>query len=211
MKQPRTVFAAILTLLLAVTVAASFAQQNGYYVLDGFGGVHSGGGAPAVFPQTPYFGFDAAVDIVYIPPGASGNDGVLVLDALGGVHAGGAIAGGSLAPATPYFGFDIARGIAARSSGVSGWERRSDSCRTIGGGVATGSVVSCTGSKKVTGGGVVYFTSNTCATPHSAFATSSRFVTHSGPSADNAWSAGVFNDQVSSIFLRFYAICVDAN
>ena len=34
--------------------------EVGYYVLDGDGGVHAGGGAPAVSPPTPFFGFDIA-------------------------------------------------------------------------------------------------------------------------------------------------------
>jgi hypothetical protein len=119
MKAPRLLISVALTLLLAGTMATSFAQQSGYYILDGFGGVHAGGGAPKVLPPTPYFGFDVAEDIVYVPPGTQGRDGVLVLDAFGGVHRGGAIAVDSLAPATPYFGFDVARGIALRGGGFA--------------------------------------------------------------------------------------------
>jgi hypothetical protein len=117
-REARAAVAAVFVFLFALTAAASFAQQEGYYVLDGFGGVHAGGGAPAVFPKTPYFGFDIAKDIVYVPRGSAGKDGILVLDGFGGVHAGGAIKGDSLAPNTPYFGFNIARGIATRSVGL---------------------------------------------------------------------------------------------
>jgi hypothetical protein len=31
--------------------------------LDGYGGVHTLGGAPVLSPATPYFGFDAARDL----------------------------------------------------------------------------------------------------------------------------------------------------
>lgn len=36
---------------------------GGYYVLDGFGGVHIGGTATVVSPLPPYLGFDAARDL----------------------------------------------------------------------------------------------------------------------------------------------------
>lgn len=100
-------------LTLASPVAAQHAQ---HYVLDGFGGVHAGGGAPAISPPTPYFGFDVAVDIVYIPVGtlSAAGDGVLVLDAFGGVHRGGSLVAAPPSGGTPYFGFDIARAIASR-------------------------------------------------------------------------------------------------
>jgi hypothetical protein len=32
----------------------------GYYVLDGFGGIHAGGGAQKIIPPTPYFGWNIA-------------------------------------------------------------------------------------------------------------------------------------------------------
>ena len=34
-----------------------------FYVLNAFGAVHAGGGAPAINPATPNFGFDIAADI----------------------------------------------------------------------------------------------------------------------------------------------------
>lgn len=71
--------------------------------------------------------------------------------------------------------------------------------------------MTCTGSKKVMGGGVVYFTNNTCSTPFFSIATSSRFVTHSGPASDSAWATGVVNNSANPIYLKLYAICVDAN
>ena len=39
-------------------------QPVPYFVLDGFGGVHPAGGAPALTaPPAPYFGFDIAKDL----------------------------------------------------------------------------------------------------------------------------------------------------
>ncbi len=73
------------------------------YVLDGFGGVHPIGGAPAVAPPTPYFGFDAGIDVELAA------SGLYVLDRFGGLHAGGGAP--ALSPAPPYFGFDIARDL----------------------------------------------------------------------------------------------------
>jgi len=107
-------------LLLVVSVflvaGGAEAQHAPYYVLDGFGGIHAGGGAGAIFPSTPYFGFDAAVEIAYVPVGSlSGHgDGVLVLDGFGGVHAGGVLAASPPGNPTPYFGFHIARSLAYR-------------------------------------------------------------------------------------------------
>jgi len=102
---------ASLVALATLLSASAYATHAQYYVLDGFGGVHAGGGAGIVSPATPYFGFDIARDLAYVP-GSSG-DGLLVLDGFGGVHLGGAVVG--VFPATPYFGFDIARAIVYRN------------------------------------------------------------------------------------------------
>jgi hypothetical protein len=105
-----TLMAAAAALFLVLAIATpSAGQVASYYVLDGFGGVHAGGGAPAV-PGTSYFGFDIAKGIAYAP-GASGN-GIMVLDGFGGVHRVGL--GTAVAP-TPYFGFNIARAITYRN------------------------------------------------------------------------------------------------
>lgn len=111
----RTV-ASVSLLLFLVAAPASAQNHAPYYVLDAFGGVHAGGGAPVVSPGTPYFGFDAAVGIEYIPVGTSTatGDGILVLDKFGGVHSGGALAAHSPGGSTPYFGFDAARAIVYR-------------------------------------------------------------------------------------------------
>ena len=96
---------------------SAHAQHAQYYVLDGFGGIHAGGGAGVISPGTPYFGFDVAADIAYVPLGslAGHGDGVLVLDGFGGAHAGGALAASPPGGPTPYFGFDVARALTYRS------------------------------------------------------------------------------------------------
>lgn len=82
---------------------------SGYYVLDGFGGIHAGGAAPAFSPSAPYFGFDIAKDLEL----NAAQTGAYILDGLGGVHvAGTAVA---ISPATTYFAFDTARGIELNS------------------------------------------------------------------------------------------------
>ncbi len=91
--RPRSVVLVVVALLVWVMPAR--AQNHApYYVLDAFGGVHAAGGAPAITPATPYFGFDVAASVEYIPVGtaAASGDGILVLDKWGGVHLGGALA-----------------------------------------------------------------------------------------------------------------------
>jgi hypothetical protein len=106
-----------LVLVATLVPGTAAGQRAAYYVLDGFGGVHAGGGAPAISAQTPYFGFDVAQDIAYVPYGAGATfgNGVLVLDGFGGVHAGGALPGTQANPRTPYFGFNVARAITYRN------------------------------------------------------------------------------------------------
>ena len=95
-------------LLSAVALIAQYAP---YYVLDGYGGVHAGGGAPAITPATPYFGWNIARDLVHIAVATSNSgDGILVLDGFGGVHKGGKLSTVTI-DATPYFGWDIAKAI----------------------------------------------------------------------------------------------------
>lgn len=108
----------VTTAAAVVGLAAVASAQNHaeHYVLDGFGGVHAGGGAPVISPGTPYFGFDVAADIAFVAVGttvANGN-GILVLDKFGGVHRGGALVAHPPGGATPYFGFDIARALTLR-------------------------------------------------------------------------------------------------
>lgn len=107
---------AVLIFALSPFAAEAQMQKGEFYVLDGFGGVHAGGNAPVISPATPYFGFDVAEDLIYVPQGnsAGNGEGLLVLDAFGGVHVGGALTVDPPALTTPYFGFDVARAIAAR-------------------------------------------------------------------------------------------------
>jgi hypothetical protein len=103
------------TVLFFVSIPA-MAQYFPFYVLDGYGGVHAGGGAVAITPATPYFGWDIAKAIEYVSVGYSSSaygDGLIVLDGYGGVHKGGALAPVSVA-ATPYFGWNIARDLTMR-------------------------------------------------------------------------------------------------
>ena len=78
-------------------------ETGGFYVLDRFGGVHTGGGAAAMVPGTPYFGFNVAQDMELAVLG------FYVLDRFGGVHTGGGAP--VLLPGTPYFGFDVAQDL----------------------------------------------------------------------------------------------------
>jgi hypothetical protein len=101
---------------LFIISTPSFSQTWPYYVLDGYGGVHAGGGAATISPATPYFGWDIAKGIDYFAVANSASNyghGILVLDGYGGVHKGGKLLGQSIS-ATPYFGWDIARDIVAR-------------------------------------------------------------------------------------------------
>lgn len=84
-------------------IARDLELAANFYVLDGFGGVHAGGGAPVLNPTTPYFGFDIARDLELVAAG------FYVLDGFGEVHAGGGAS--AISPATPYFGFDIAKDL----------------------------------------------------------------------------------------------------
>ena len=88
------------------------------YVLDGWGGVHPSGSAPAA-PDSAYWpGWDIARGIALRPDKASGY----VLDGWGGVHSFGAAP--ARAAGAYYPGWDIARGIALNpcdASGTSGW------------------------------------------------------------------------------------------
>lgn len=115
----RAVFVCFATLVLLVAAAPAWAQHTQYYILDGYGGIHSGDGAPAI-TGAPYFGWDIARDIAYIPVGtpSSIGDGMLVLDGFGGAHAAGALIADPSSTTPPYFGFDIARAIVRRDAPV---------------------------------------------------------------------------------------------
>src|SRR5512137_337206 len=113
MKMKSAIFCMSVLLLFSLPVLSQVAP---YYVLDGYGGVHAGGGAPAIAPLTPYFGWDIAKSIDYVPVAAASSiygDAVLVLDGYGGVHKGGKLSSIGV-PATPYFGFNVARSLVYR-------------------------------------------------------------------------------------------------
>lgn len=86
-------------------------EQNGYWILDGFGGLHAFGAAQAPLPETGdsgyfYANWDIARDLEAGPDEA----GVFVLDGFGAVHAAGSARGaGFLVLPRPFFGWDIAR------------------------------------------------------------------------------------------------------
>lgn len=74
------------------------------YELDGYGGLHPVGGAPAATGGPYWSGWDIARGLVLQSSGTSGY----VLDAFGGIHPFG---GATAVTNAPYFGFDIARDI----------------------------------------------------------------------------------------------------
>ena len=102
---------------LFLLVTPSHSQYVPHYVLDGYGGVHAGGGAGSISPATFYFGWDIARALQYVPVAVSSSTyghGTLVLDGYGGVHRGGKATSVSISPITPYFGWDIARDLVFR-------------------------------------------------------------------------------------------------
>jgi hypothetical protein len=81
------------------------------YTLDGYGGIHSNGGSPALSATAYWPGWRIARSAALLPDGTGGY----VLDGYGGVHRFGSapvIAAG----AYPYFGFNIARDVAMMAS-----------------------------------------------------------------------------------------------
>ncbi|HEX6538883.1 MAG TPA: Ig-like domain repeat protein [Candidatus Dormibacteraeota bacterium] len=93
---------------------------KGGYMLDGWGGVHAFGDAPAVVDTSYWPGWNIARAIVLRSDGKSGY----LLDAWGGLHPFG-VAGDVPPPVTGITGYwpgwDIARGVVLRSDGVSGY------------------------------------------------------------------------------------------
>ena len=90
------------------------APLGGGYEVDGWGGVHAFGGAPAKTGSAYWPGWDIARGIALDPAGGGG----LVLDGFGGLHP----FGTTQAPSSgPYFpGIDIARGVVMRSDSTPG-------------------------------------------------------------------------------------------
>lgn len=86
--------------------------SEGYYVLDGLGRIHPGGGAPVLVPPPKPLDADLARDLEL----DSSRHGAYILDAFGGIHIAGSSA--SLAPSTPYWGWDIARALKLTADGT---------------------------------------------------------------------------------------------
>lgn len=100
-------------------------QVNGYFILDGFGGIHAAGGAlgtmirstPGDDISIPFFGFDIARAIEVTPSGR----GIYLLDGFGGVHKlGDAFKAFPLGgpAATPIWGWDVAEDIELITNGA---------------------------------------------------------------------------------------------
>jgi hypothetical protein len=104
-----------------VLTSTSTAAGSSGYTLDGYGGIHPFGGAPAIAPGASYWkGFDIARRIVLLADGSGGY----VLDGWGGIHP--FATGSNTMPATPtvysyWNGFNIARDLQLMpgSTGVS--------------------------------------------------------------------------------------------
>jgi hypothetical protein len=85
------------------------------YVLDGWGGLHPFGGAPAGAGGPYWPGWDIARGVSVVPRGTNG----FVVDGWGGLHP---FNGAKLATGGPYWpGWDIARGVAVLPGGTSGY------------------------------------------------------------------------------------------
>ncbi len=95
-------------------------NQSQLYVLDGWGGVHSVNGSPALATSAYWQGWDIARGLAMLPTGTGG----LVLDGWGGLHAVGSGVS-QPAPSGYWTNWDIARSIAlapwATASAPAGW------------------------------------------------------------------------------------------
>src|SRR5207244_5624584 len=88
---------------------AVYGDGSGGYQMDGYGGVHNLGGAPASGDYARW-GFDIARAIAVDPTATSGTPkGGWTLDGYGGVHPFGGEPG--VGPTAYWPGFDIARGL----------------------------------------------------------------------------------------------------
>jgi len=84
------------------------------YTLDGYGGIHSDGGSPAMNASSYWPGWKIARSAALLPDGTGGY----VLDGYGGVHQFGST---PVIPAGayPYFGFNIARDVVMHPSATA--------------------------------------------------------------------------------------------
>ena len=100
------------------TYRVAYAAAQSGYVVDGFGGLHAVGGAPAATGGPYWSGWDIARGVARRAAG-----GGLVLDGFGGLHR---FASSAKRPAAtsggPYWsGWDIARGVAILPNGTGGY------------------------------------------------------------------------------------------
>lgn len=107
----------------SIARALALRDHRGGYLLDGFGGLHrisvpgESGPAGAV---SPYFGFDIARDVVFMPDGRGGY----ILDGWGGMHpfAVGANPKPPKVSGGPYWaGWDIAKKAVINAAGTGGY------------------------------------------------------------------------------------------
>jgi hypothetical protein len=85
------------------------------YTLDGYGGIHPFGGAPAITLPAYWPGKDMADSIMGWTASPAGAPGGWVLDREGGVHAFGSAP--ALTPSARWPGWDIARGFGGSGAG----------------------------------------------------------------------------------------------
>lgn len=103
--------------------SVAFRDDRGGYVLDAYGGLHSvgvPGSSPPAGAIGPYFGFDIARDVAFLPDGRGGY----ILDGWGGLHPFGVGANPKPAKTTggPYWtGWDIARKVIITANGTGGY------------------------------------------------------------------------------------------
>jgi hypothetical protein len=95
----------------ALSLTGVVQVSRSMYTLDGYGGIHSNGGSPALTATAYWPGWKIARSAALLPDGTGGY----VLDGYGGVHRFGS-APIIPAGAYPYFGFDIARDVVMHPS-----------------------------------------------------------------------------------------------
>ncbi|HEX6488574.1 MAG TPA: PQQ-binding-like beta-propeller repeat protein [Candidatus Dormibacteraeota bacterium] len=98
------------TNLVAFTAVSAVGNSDRVYTLDGYGGIHPAGGAPAASGNAYWGGWDIARGIAELPDGSGGY----TLDGWGGVHpfsVGASTMPIGVQPTGYWQGWDIARGV----------------------------------------------------------------------------------------------------
>jgi uncharacterized protein YvpB len=96
-----------MVLLPSASAAAPVDNSSRFYTLDGYGGVHGAGSAPALSASAYWSGWDIARGMALFPDGTGGY----TLDGWGGVHRLGSAPTVSDSSHAYWKGFDIARAI----------------------------------------------------------------------------------------------------